>query len=246
MKRFTLFLIALPALGHAIDHSKLDFGRPLRIDDAHPLALGEMALEFGASSPIRFHRSPRYDFETSYLYGIAPAMHVEIGVGAAAEGSETEADGHVSLFFGITRETANTVASALRLDARVSVGFESLLVRGIVGGQFGEYGKWHANGDVTVILEPSSAERSVSFAAALGYSSPLGMPKDFTQTIVAAVNVSQGTVRAEGWTGTFGIALRKQVGVRDVSDVGLEADFLATSGAPRTALRLTVGYSRSF
>lgn len=245
MKNLLLLLTALPISVFSIDHSKLDFGRPLRIDDAHPLALGEMALKFGVSS-VRSHSSPKHEFETSYLYGFAPAMHVEVGLGSGIESNKSEADGHVSLFIGLTRETPSTFAAAVRFDARFEDANTSLLARGILGGRMGDYGKWHFNGDIVAQLDPSFWKRSFSLAAAIGYSSPIGMPRDFTQTIVAAINLNQSLVKAEGWTSSFAIGLRKQIGIREVMDIGLETDFLASKGAPRNALKVVLGYSKSF
>jgi hypothetical protein len=244
MRQLIIALLMLPVAASAIDHSKLDYGRPLRIDDAHPLALGEMAIEFGTSVQLSRSNKTEYRFEAAYLYGFAPAMHLEVSAEPSLSNSTTEFG--VGLFLGVTRETQNLPATAIKLAYHNSDGQDELSARAILTGQIGPKGKWHMNGEAIFAMNAPTDQRKTRFAAAIGYSTPIGLPNDFSQTLVAAFNLKQSSLVEESVYGSIGIGIRKQIGIREVLDFGIETDLFAPQGAPRTNLRLSVGLSSSF
>src|SRR5262249_39887394 len=69
----TLFAV-LAAVGnaYAIDHKNLDEGRPLRLEDAYPIAHGEFAIEAGAGFTLQRRGPDRGVFPLELLYGALP------------------------------------------------------------------------------------------------------------------------------------------------------------------------------
>lgn len=244
MKGAIVALLMIPAVGIAIDHSKLDYGRPLRIDDAHPLALGEMAIEFGTSVQLSRSTKPDSRFEAAYLYGFAPAMHLELSAEPSLSNSKSEFG--VGLFLGVTRETQSLPSTAIKLGFHNSDGENEISTRAIFTGQIGPKGKWHLNGEAIFALNAPTNQRKTRFAGAIGYSTPIGLPNDFSQTLVAAFNVTQSPLVGEGVFGTIGIGMRKQVGIREVLDFGIETDLFAPRGTQKRSLRFTLGLTSSF
>ena len=244
MRRAIVALLLIPAVGIAIDHSKLDYGRPLQIDDADPLAFGEMAIEFGASISVNRSRKPDYRFEAAFLYGFAPAMHLELSAEPSLTNSKSEFG--VGLFIGITRETEKLPATAIKLGYHNSDGENELSARAILTGQIGAIGKWHLNGEAIFALNAPTDQRKTRFAGAIGYSTPIGLPNDFSQTFIVAFNIAQNTHVGESAMGSLGIGLRKQIGVREVIALGIESDLFGVVGLSRPSLRLTLGLTSSF
>ncbi len=257
MRRLLTAIAFLPVAALSIDHTKLDFGRPLQIEDAHPLALGEMKLELGASVAMSDHNRSLYSFEVEFAYGIALNTHIEVGVeptaGVRAGNTDRAVDlgpTSVGVFFGLTRESPTTPASAVAVRAHLPTGrigsATDVSVTGIFGGQAGGFGRWHTNLGGSVAVNRRSGDRLVTFAGGLGYSQPIGLPYDFSQTFVSAISIRQSREAEGGLTGTLGVGLRRQIGIRDVLDVGVETDVFVTGASQRTPIRLIIGLSRSF
>jgi hypothetical protein len=80
----------------------------------------------------------------------------------------------------------------------------------------------------------------------LGYSTPLGYPRRFDQTLVADFAVQQSKNQGEGYVGSVGLGLRRQVSPQSVFDIGIMSDLFSTKGAERSPFRLAIGYSVSF
>src|SRR6266852_2043527 len=69
-----LCLIAKPAW--AIDHNNLDEGRPLRLEDAYPIAYGELSAETGARFSLNRRSPDRFAFPIEILYGAYWNLHL--------------------------------------------------------------------------------------------------------------------------------------------------------------------------
>src|SRR5260370_37922101 len=63
---------------YAIDHTNLDEGRPLRLEDAYAIADGEIALEAGGGFTLQRRGSTRGVFPAEVLYGAYPNLQVAL------------------------------------------------------------------------------------------------------------------------------------------------------------------------
>ncbi|MEQ1822827.1 MAG: hypothetical protein ABL949_09965 [Fimbriimonadaceae bacterium] len=228
-------LACLVTGARASDHNNLDSGRPLRFDDAYSIAFGERTFDFGLNLDSFRRKASTYGFDAEFKYGFAKNQDIGIGMAQAISGETGKVE--LSYFHGVRREIENAPALAYRVDFGLPTreGEEvDLRLRGIATKALGQYDRVHLNLDLGV--EPRSAPR---YGLILGYSTPLGYPKRFDQTLVAEFTLEQ----IEGNThGSLGLGLRQQVGVRSVFDFGVQTGLI---GPDRTT-RLTVGYSVGF
>jgi hypothetical protein len=254
MKQLTTIVgIGIAAASSASDHNNIEAGRPLRFDDAYSIAFRERAFEFGLSVDTFKRREPTSGAKTELKYGFAKNQDIAVAFEPSYSSSERQGDiGNIEIgyFHGLRREIDDSPALAYRVDVGLPTGRDSkgldLRLRGIATKALGQYDKLHLNLDVHVSTGPDQNERRSSFAAILGYSSPLGYPRSFDKTVVAEFALIQGKNRGEGYTGSFGIGLRHQIDPRSVFDMGVTTDLFAARGAVRSPLRLAFGYSVGF
>jgi len=74
----------------------------------------------------------------------------------------------------------------------------------------------------------------------------LGYPRRFDQTLVADFAIQQSKNEGDGFVGSVGLGLRRQVSPRTVFDIGITSDIFSTKGAERSPVRFAIGYSVSF
>lgn len=255
MKRVILLVamaaIAVPAF--AIDHNNIDGGRPLRFDDAYSIAYRERAIELGLMFETFRRRTSDIGLKAEFKYGFAKNQDIGIGFDPTYSGEDRKWHGgdiEFSYFNGFQREIGDAPALGMRVDLAVPTDGAGSGVRGRVRGiatkALGQYDKVHLNLDAGFATDAGPDERDVTFGLILGYSTPLGYPRRFDQTLVAEFALTQSGMRGEGFTGSVGLGLRKQMGPRSVFDIGLQADLFSTDGAPTGSLRFGVGYSYGF
>ncbi len=235
------------------DHNNIDSGRPLRFDDAYSIAFRERALEFGISIDTFRRSAPNYGFRAEYKIGFAKNQDVGITFDPSYIGSDRRFDpGNVEIayFNSLRREIGNSPALAYRIELGLPTGRDSEGVdakfRAIATRALGQYDRIHLNVDANVVSSPRGDERTVAFGAILGYTNPLGYPRRFDQTMVAEFAVEESRIRGEGYAGSVGIGLRRQLSPRTVFDIGIESALFSTRGATKSPFRLTVGYSMGF
>lgn len=141
------------------DYYNTDAGRPLQIEDAHPVE--RRAFEIQAA-PLRLERSRggvyHWGLEPELAYGILPRTNVEIGVPFAFidAGGDARTAGlsgiHLSAFHNLNTETA---IPALAVSASVLLPVGSLAadeaytsVKGIMTRTF-TWARFHVNGEYT-------------------------------------------------------------------------------------------------
>jgi hypothetical protein len=258
MKRFLILaalLCAAPAL--AADHNNLDAGRPLRFDDATPIAFREQSLEVGFGLSVPRRRPLGLGLDAEYLYGAALNTQLGLGfspsAGGRADASGTAFDlGDVSLsaLHSFNREVGNTPALAVRGDVLLPSGRGSrgpaFRLRGILSKSVRPYDRLHLNLDLNLAPYAPRGEREIDPGLVLGYSRPLGYPHHFATTGLAELALQAGPRAGAGPVLSAGIGVRRQVGVRSVLDAGLQSDLAGFGGAPRDRVRLVAGYSFSF
>ena len=233
----------------ATDHDNLDYGRPLRFEDAQTVAFREQDFEVGVAFGVPRRGGGTLGLSAEYLYGFAFNNHASLDFNPSFTGGKSDfGDAAIGVLHSYHRETLTIPAFAVRADALLPTGRESsglgFRLRGIASRTVRQYGHLHLNADALFHTKPSRGERSVVPALTVGYSRPLGFPTRFDRTGLLEVAVRGGD--RGGAIATIGAGIRQQVTVRSVFDVGLETDAAAWGGASREAIRLTAGYSTAF
>lgn len=254
MRRLACFAtLSLSVLGVASDHNNIEGGRPLRFDDAYSIALRERAFEFGVTLDTFRRRGPSYGNKTEVKYGFAKNQDISVAFEPSYPSSQRRADiGNVEIgyFNGLRREIDDSPALAYRVDVGLPTGRGAkgldLRIRGIASRALGQYDKIHLNLDLNMNTSPAVGERPNTVGVVLGYSKPLGYPRRFDQTLVADFAIQQSKNQGEGFIGSLGLGLRRQVSARSVFDIGVTTDLFSTKGAERSTFRLAIGYSVSF
>jgi hypothetical protein len=235
------------------DHNNIDSGRPLRFDDAFSIAFRERALEFGLSLDTFRRRTANYGFKAEYKVGFAKNQDIGITFDPIYDGTDRRFDAgnvEIAYFNGFRREINDAPALAYRIElglptGRGASGLDAKF-RAIATRALRQYDKVHLNFDANVATNPGPGERNVAFGVILGYTNPLGYPRKFDQTMIAEFAVQQSGSKDEGFVGSFGIGLRRQLTPQSVFDVGITSDIFSTKGAERSSLRLAIGYSVGF
>lgn len=254
MKKLLLISgLLLSSLAFASDHNNVEAGRPLRFDDAYSIAFRERAFEFGLSLDTFRRSGPTYGNKTEFKYGLAKNQDISVAFEPTYSSSERRGDiGNVEIgyFNGLRREIDDSPALAYRVDVGLPTGRGAkgldLRFRGIATKALGQYDKVHLNLDLNMSTNPGPGERRHTVGAVLGYSKPLGYPRRFDQTLVADFAIQQSKNEGEGFVGSVGLGLRRQVSPRAVFDIGITSDIFSTKGAERSPVRLAFGYSVSF
>lgn len=254
MKRLLIACwLILSSLALASEHNNIEAGRPLRFDDAYSIAFRERAFEFGLSLDTFRRRGPSYGNKTEFKYGFAKNQDISIAFEPTYSTSQRRGDAgniEVGYFNGLRREINDAPALAYRVDVGLPTGRGAkgldLRLRGIATKAMGQYDKIHLNLDLNMSTSPGAGERRHTVRAVLGYSTPLGYPRRFDQTLVADFAIQQSKSRGEGIVGSVGLGVRRQVSPRSVLDIGVMSNLFSTKGAERIPLRLAIGYSVSF
>jgi hypothetical protein len=242
---------------YAVDHNNVDEERPLSFDDAESIAFRERAIEGGLVLRDPRGRPVGLQAQLEFLYGFALNSHVSIGVspsiGGRADSDRTSFDvGDVAVgaLHSFNREINGTPAFALRGDLFLPTGRDSrgvgFRLRGILSKTATQYDRLHLNLDLNVESGADRDEREFIPALILGYTRPIGYPRQFNRTALAEVSVQAGSRKGTGPVIRAGVGLRQQVTVRSVFDVGLESDIGGFDGAPRDRVRIIAGYSTGY
>jgi hypothetical protein len=247
---FSMALLALPA--HGIDHSNLDEGRPLRLEDAYPIATGELTLETGAGFRLP-RRGPDYGFfPIEVLYGAFRGMHIGAGTTLTTRPDDVQVpqrtgDLHLSALYNFNMETLTWPALGLKGELKLPTGVDSRGVdfelKGLLTKSMGRL-SFHLNGGYEFIGDPRAAERSGRYRFAFGPSYPIGAPFYTRTVILADAFVEQSHDRGERETAGIEAGFRHQLTERIVVDAGIGSEL---SGPPRRApFYLTTGISIAF
>src|ERR1700694_2269774 len=122
-------LVVALAIGevNAIDHTNLDEGRPLRLEDAYAIADGEIALEAGGGFTLQRRGSNRGVFPGAILYGAYPNLQVGVGTTLSTDPRDVEdrpksGDLQVSVLYNFNQETIGLPAFALKVGLDTPTG----------------------------------------------------------------------------------------------------------------------------
>jgi len=236
----------------ALDHDNLDKNRPLRIEDAYPIAQGEIALEGGGRFVDGYQGKTRFAFQPQILVGAFSNTQLELGGDlftepTTVEGAEQSGDLRVGVLYNFNTETLNLPALAVKVDVEWPTGLRSRGLDATVGGILTRsFGRWrtHLNADYTIIGSARGTARNGLARLAAGVSYPLGYPMRFRDTLIADLFTRQSDLSGGRNPTGVEVGLRHQVSSRLVLDGGIGTEF---AGPPdRSAVFGTVGLSFGF
>jgi len=249
---FLVFSVAPVGGVYAIDHKNLDEGRPVRLEDAYPIAAGEIAVEAGAGLTLQRRGANRGVFPVEMLYGALPNLQIGLGTVLSTDPREIEdrpksGDLRLSALYNFNQETITLPAFALKLglDAPTGVDARGFAVeaKGIVTKSIERLGL-HLNAGYEFLTQAREDERDGRYKLALGASYPIGAPKFTRATLVGDVFAEQATRQNEPSIVGTEIGVRYQLTPRTVWDVGIGTEFAGP--AHRSDFFLTTGFSFSF
>jgi Putative MetA-pathway of phenol degradation len=236
----------------AIDHGNLDEGRPLRLEDAYPVAHGEIAVEAGAGFTLLRRGPNRALFPVEILYGALP--NLQIGLGSllstdphALDDRPKSGDLRASALYNFNQETLSLPALAGKLSLTAPTGIDAqgygIEVKGIVTKSI-ERLSLHFNGAYEFLTDSGRRDRDGRYELALGASYPLGAPRYTRATLIADVFAEQPVARREPTIVGTEVGLRYQLTPRIVWDIGVGTEFAGP--AERSRFSLTTGLSFGF
>jgi hypothetical protein len=246
-------LMAIPAnVAYAIDHDNLDEGRPLRLEDAYPIAAGEWALETGVGISAQRKSRARGLFPLEVLYGLAPNLQVSLGTTFATDPKSLEeqtksGDLRVSALYNFNQETLSLPAFGVRVTVNAPTGTASsgvdVRIKGLVTRSFDRLSV-HLNPVFEVLSGTTAVERDSRYELTLGASYPLGAPKHTLTTIIGDVFTGQAPRRVEPQIAGAEIGVRQQWTPWTVLDAGIGTEF---AGPPnRSSFFAAIGLSVGF
>ncbi len=250
--RLLLLFLSLAAPAWAVDHNNLDEGRPLRIEDAYPIAYGEISAEAGAQINHLRRGRDRVSFPLEILYGAYWNLHVGMGATLATQPhsiDEGEKSGDIRVFglYNLNQETLRLPALATKVTLNLPTGIHShgtdVTIKGIATRTIG-HGRVHFNGSYEFLDDARNKERSGRYEIVLGGQYPLGYPRAFTTSLLLDVFTQQSPRTGGQHIAGGEIGLRRQIAPLLVIDMGIGSEFIGPSD--RTIFFATVGASVGF
>jgi hypothetical protein len=236
----------------AIDHKNLDEGRPLRLEDAYPIAVGEVALEAGAGFTLQRKEPNRGEFPLQLLWGALSNLQLEIGSALltdphAVEEQTKSGDLQLDALYNFNQETLWVPAFAAKLQVNLPTGVDSsgvdVELKGIVTKSFDRL-SLHFNAGYEFLNGTSGGEREGRYELVLGASLPIGAPRYTRTTLVADLFTEQSVRRGEDNVVGVELGFRHQLTPRLVIDAGLGTEFAGP--ADRAPLFGRIGASFAF
>lgn len=229
----SIVLALIPVSAFAIDHTNLDEGRPLRLDDAYAISTGEIAVEAGAGFTLQRRGPNRGFFPIEVLYGAFPNLQIGLGTFLSTDPHEVDerpesGDVRFSALYNFNQETLTLPALGVKLGLDAPTGIDSrgfaVELKGIVTKSF-ERLSIHFNGGYEFFTDSRREERDGQYSLVLGASYPVGAPRFTRATLIADVFTEQSVHRGEPNVVGTELGLRYQLTPRIVWDVGVGTEF---------------------
>lgn len=256
MNHLYALLLAIIVIGlnvsttHAIDHSNLDEGRPLRVEDPYPIAQGELALEAGLGFSIERRGDDRFFSPFEILYGAYPNLQVGIGTSFSSESDNEQAkfgDIELEALYNFNQETLSLPAFGFKLEFNIPTGVDSpgigFKVKGLTTKSFGHI-SMYANAAYQYLNGDRDGERDNRLEFILGASYPVGAPKYTRLTAIGDVFTDLSVEEDDSSVVGTELGFRYQLSQRAVLDVGIGSEFAGSS--ERASFFGTTGISVSF
>lgn len=236
----------------AVDHGNLDRRRPLRFEDAYPVAHKEAVVESGLGAAEERKGSDRAVLDVQGLYGLFPNMHIEIGSAFSTDpedidGPEKSGDLRVGALYNFNQEALYLPAFSLKGEADLPTGVDSdeedFELTAIATRSFGRLGL-HLNAGYLFVGDAEGDARDERYRIVPGASFPIGAPRHTRTTLLADLFVEQSDERSGDETYGAEAGVRYQLGSQLVIDAGVGSEF---DGPPRRKpFYATAGVSYAF
>lgn len=247
-----VFVALEPRPGRAIDHGNLDAGRPLRIEDAYPIAAGEWVVETGVGYTNDRNSPDHVLFPIEIAFGVAPNLEARIGTTlqtnpGSVEDASKSGDLHLSGLYNFNQETLRMPAFGVRATLNVPTGVDSSgtdgEVKAIVTKSIDRL-TLHFNAAYELASGGGRAERDGRYEFVVGASYPLGAPKHTRTLLLADLFAEQSPLQGDSNVYGAGLGMRYQLLERIVLDFGLGSEFAGP--AERASFFATGGVSVGF
>ena len=226
-------IVAAVGVAKAVDHKNLDEGRPVRLEDAYPIANGEISIETGAGFALLKHGPNRGLFPIEILYGALP--NLQLGVGSVLftdphdiDDRPKSGDLRASALYNFNQETLTLPALAAKLTLTAPTGVDAhgygIELKGIVTKSIDRL-SLHFNGGYEFLTGSNRTERDGRYELALGASYPIGAPKFTRATLIVDVFADQPVTHGESTIVGTEVGLRYQLTPSIVWDVGIGTEF---------------------
>lgn len=222
------------------------------MEDAYPIAYGELSAETGVRASHNRHGDDRVAFPLELLYGAYWNLHLGLGSTLATSPQtidDPEKSGDLRLFglYNLNQETLRIPALAVKLTLDFPSGIRSRGVdtelKGILTRTVG-HGRVHLNAGYQLIGNARDAERDGRYEVVLGAQYPWGYPRSFTTTVLTDVFTRQATRFNETNNSGVEIGMRRQIAPSIILDAGMGTEFIGPS--ERDLFFATVGASFGF
>jgi len=245
-------IAATVGVADAIDHTNLDEGRPVRLEDAYPIAHGEIAIESGAGFALLKHGPNRGLFPIEILYGAAPNLQVGLGSTLFTDPHDTDdrpksGDLRATALYNFNQETLTLPALAAKLGVTAPTGVDAhgwgIELKGIVTKSIDRL-SFHLNGGYEFLTGSTRTERDGRYELALGASYPIGAPQFTRATLIVDFFADQPVTRGESTIVGTEVGLRYQLTPSIVWDVGVGTEFAGPRN--RASFFGSTGFSLGF
>jgi hypothetical protein len=247
----TLLSVSAPAV-EAVDHANLDENRPLRVEDAYPIASGEISVETGAGFTLARRGPNRGAFPIEILYGVLP--NVQLGLGTSVltdphglQDPPKSGDLRLGALYNFNQESLHlpALAAKLSLDAPTGIAARGYGVglKGIVTKSVARL-SFHLNAGYAFLTDSRDDERTSRYVLAFGASYPIGAPRFTRATLIADVFAEQPVARRDPTSVGSEIGVRYQLTPWIVWDIGLGTELAGR--ATRSRFLMTTGLSFGF
>ncbi len=227
------------------DHTNLEEGLPVRVEDAYPAALGNRDVQFRFSWERTDDSNDRATIEPRVEFGIAPNWQLTIGAPFFAGDADRRGSGDVQIgaLYNFNQESLSLPAFAIagRIDAPTGEDSEGLdttlkliMTRTIDDEHFGRF---HLNLEWGHNFQALADERDDTFAIIPGYSFRLN-----TDTIIVADFIREWEMESGHESNIIELGARYQLEPRTVLSVGAGAGI----GDDSPDVRVTFGVQFAF
>jgi hypothetical protein len=236
----------------ALDHDNLDRSRPLQIEDAYPIAKGEIGIEGGGLYRDSKHEASEWTPRLQILYGLLYNTQIEIGGSFVKDHhpigpSERFWNLSVGGLYNFNTETMTLPAMAVKLELEFPTGDDLGKMDATLAGLLTHtWGRWrtHLNVEYTLMGSAQTGERNGVYRVTGGLSYPLGYPMRFRETFIVDVFTHPSERSGEDPIAGIEMGLRHQLSQRVVLDGGIGTEFMGPSN--RSRILGTVGLSLGF
>jgi hypothetical protein len=247
-----LLLLLGSSAARGLDHGNLDEDRPLRMEDAYPIAQGELALEGGFGFTVERHASDRALFPFEILYGAWTGLQVGAGTVLSTDPHDIDdthksGDLRFSALYNFNQETESLPAFGVKGTLNLPTGTDSsgadFELKGLVTKSFDRW-SLHFNPAYEFLSGGDGGERDGRYRFILGASYPLGAPQHTRTTLLFDLFAEQSSRSGESTFFGAEAGVRYQMSQRGILDFGLGSEM---SGPSRRApFYFTAGFSYGF